>query len=194
MLGVVKTMKALEDTSIMRVVKTLAKTKVSSLAIEKLEQLANKVGVDEKELFELYVQTKNRAQLEKFASTSFNERIILLPRCMRATNCPAEIGKNGYECKQCGKCAATEITKATKRLGYKGAFMLPGGSLAKSIIAKMKPKAVVGVACAKELVMGICMCERFGVLVQGVELLKDGCINTIVDMKTLINTLNVNKL
>jgi hypothetical protein len=72
--------------------------------------------------------------------------------------------------------------------------MLPGGSLAKSIIAKMKPKAVIGVACAKELVMGICLCERFEVLVQGVELLKDGCINTIVDMKTLTNTLNVTKL
>ena len=36
----------------MRVVKTLAKTKLSSLAIHKLEQLANKVGVEEKELFE----------------------------------------------------------------------------------------------------------------------------------------------
>jgi len=71
--------------------------------------------------------------------------------------------------------------------------MLLGGSLAKSIIVKMKPKRVIGVACAKELVMKICMCERFGVLVHGVELLKDGYINTIVDMKTLINTLNVNK-
>jgi uncharacterized protein len=189
-----KTVKALEDTSIMRVVKTLAKTKVSSLAIDKLEQLANKVGVDEKELFELYVETKNRAQMEKFAATSFDERIILLPRCMRAVDCPAEIGKNGYECKQCGKCAATEITKTTKELGYKGVFMLPGGSLGKTIVAKIKPKAVIGVACAKELVMGICMCERFGVFVQGVELLKDGCINTIVDMKTLISTLNVTKL
>jgi hypothetical protein len=89
-------MNALQDTSIMRFVKTLAKTKVSILAIDKLEQLANKVGVDEKELFELYVQTKNRVQLEKFASTPYNERILLLPRCMRATHCPAEIGKNGY--------------------------------------------------------------------------------------------------
>jgi len=44
-------MNALQDTSIMRVMKTLAKTKVSSLAIDKLEQLANKFGVDEKELF-----------------------------------------------------------------------------------------------------------------------------------------------
>ncbi len=177
----------------MRVVKTLAKTKVSTFAIDKLEQLANKVGVDEKELFELYVKTKNRAQLEKFASTPYDERILLLPRCMRATDCPAEIGKNGYECKQCGKCVATEITKATKQLGYKGTFMLSGGSLAKSIIAKMKPKAVIGVACAKELVMGICLCERFDVLVQGVELLKDGCINTVVDMKSLTSTLIVKK-
>jgi len=38
------------------------------------------------------VETKNRAQMEKFVLTSFNERIILLPRSMRAANCPAEIG------------------------------------------------------------------------------------------------------
>ncbi|MDG6221897.1 MAG: DUF116 domain-containing protein [Candidatus Bathyarchaeota archaeon] len=187
-------MDATEDSSIMRVVKTLAKTKVSNLAINKLEQLANKVGVEEKELFQLYLEAKNNSHIDNFASTSYDERIILLPRCIRDLNCPAKIGNNGYECKQCGKCDATEITKTTKKLGYKGTFMLPGGSLAKSIISKMKPKAVIGVACAKELIMGICMCEKSGVFAQGVELLKDGCINTIVDMKTLMNTVKTSKI
>ena len=123
--GGYKIMNALQDTSIMRVVKTLVKTKVSILAIDKLEQLANKVGVDEKELFELYVQTKNRVQLEKFASTPYNERILLLPRCMRATHCPAEIGKNGYECMQCGKCAGTEITNPPDGLVTKELLCFP---------------------------------------------------------------------
>ena len=180
-----------EDSSIMRVVKKLAKTKLSSLAIHKLEQLANKVGVEEKELFELYVEAKNRAQLDSFASTPYNERIVLLPQCLRAKDCPAEIGKYGYQCKQCGKCSIANIVKTTKELGYKGTFIMPGGSLAKTIMVDLKPKASLGVACSKELVMGSYLCEKVGVIGQGVKLLKDGCINTVVDLKTLKDALTV---
>ena len=178
-----------EDSAIMRVVKKLAKTKLSSLAIHKLEQLANKVGVEEKELFELYVEAKNRAQLDSFAATPYNQRIVLLPQCLRAKDCPAEIGKYGYKCKQCGKCSIANIVKTSKELGYKGTFVMPGGSLAKTIMLDLKPKASLGVACSKELVMGSYLCEKVGVIGQGVKLLKDGCINTVVDLKTLQDAL-----
>ena len=186
-------MDATEDTSIMRVVKKLAKTKVSSLAIHTLEQLATKVGVEEKELFQLYVEAKNRAQIENFASTPYNERIVLLPQCLRATNCPAEIGEYGYECKQCGKCSVAKIMQLTNELGYKGTFVMPGGSLAKKVMLELKPTASLGVACYKELVMGSYLCEKVGVIGQGVELLKDGCINTVVNMKSLIETVKINQ-
>lgn len=187
-------MNANENSSIMRIVKKLAKTKLSSLAIHKLEQIATKVGVEENELFELYIETKNRSLIESFAAIPYNERIVLLPQCLRAKDCPAEIGKYGYECKQCGRCNIAKIKELTKDLGYKGTFIMPGGSLAKKIMLELKPKASLGVACSKELVMGSYLCEKVGVIGQGVELLKDGCINTVVDMKSLIIALKVNML
>ena len=79
----------------------------------------------------------------------------------------------------------------SKKLGYKGIFILPGGSIAKKILLELKPKASIGVACFKELVMGSFLCEKIGVIGQGVALIRDGCINTIVDMKVLKETLNV---
>ena len=181
-----------ENSSIMRVVKKLAKTKLSGLALHKLEQIATKVGVEEKELFQLYVETKNRSVIQSFASTPYNERVLLLPQCLRAKDCPAEIGKYGYECQQCGRCSIAKIMQLTKDLGYKGTFIMPGGSLAKKILLELKPKASLGVACFKELVLGSYLCEKMGVIGQGVALLRDGCINTIVDMKALKETLNVN--
>ena len=181
-----------DDRSVMRVVRTLAKTKLSSLAIHKLEQVATKVGVEEKELLQLYVETKNRSLIQSFASTPYNERIIMLPQCLRAKDCPAEMGKYGYECQQCGRCSVAKIMQLTKDLGYKGAFILPGGSLAQKIILEVKPKASLGVACSKELVLGSYLCEKMGIVCQGVELLRDGCINTIVDMKILKEALSVN--
>ncbi len=180
------------DSSVMRVVKKLAKTKLSSLAIHKLEQVATKVGVEEKELLQLYVEAKNRLLIHSFASTPYNERVIMLPQCLRAKDCPAEIGKYGYECQQCGRCSVAKIMQLTKDLGYKGAFILPGGSLAQKIILELKPKASLGVACSTELVIGSYLCEKMGIIGQGVELLRDGCINTIVDMKTLKEALSVN--
>jgi hypothetical protein len=180
-----------ENSSIMRVVKKLAKTKLSSLALHKLEQLATKVGVEEQELFQLYVETKNRSLIESFAATPYNQRVVLLPQCLRAKDCPAEIGKYGYECQQCGRCSVAKIMELTKDLGYKGTFIMPGGSLAKKVLLETKPKASLGVACYKELVMGSYLCEKVGVIGQGVELLKDGCINTIVNMKALKEALHV---
>ena len=55
----------------------------------------------------------------------------------------------------------------------------------------MKPKATLGVACFKELVIGSFLCEKLGIVGQGVVLAKDGCINTLVDWKALNETLNM---
>lgn len=191
--GDTETMNESENSSIMRVVKKLAKTKLSSLAIHKLEQIATKVGVEEKELFELYVEAKNRSLIDSFAATPYGERVLLLPQCLRSKDCPAKIGKHGYECQQCGRCNIAKIIQLSKNLGYKGAFILPGGSLAQKILIDLKPKASIGVACSKELVLGSYLCEKVGVIGQGIELLKDGCINTVVDLEVLKDALKVSR-
>jgi len=180
-----------DDSSIMRIVKKIARTKLSGVALQKLEQLATKVGVEEKELFQLYVDTKNRSLVKNFAATPYNERILLLPQCLRAKDCPAELGKYGYECQGCGRCSVEKIKHVTKKLGYKGTYILPGGSIAKKILLELKPKASLGVACFKELVLGIFLCEKLGIIGQGVALIRDGCINTLVDWKALNETLNI---
>jgi len=175
----------------MRLVKKIAKTKLSGVALQKLEQMATRMGVEETELLQLYVEAKNRSLFENFAATPYNERVVLLPQCLRAKDCPAELGKYGYECRQCGKCDVSRIVELTKELGYKGVFILPGGSLAKKILSELKPKASLGVACFKELVLGSFLCEKMGVVGQGFALLKDGCINTLVDLKGLKSLISV---
>ncbi len=176
----------------MRVIGRLAKSKISGIAIGKLEQLAAKIGVDEKELFQLYVKTKNKASRLKFAATPYSERILLLPQCLRSTECPAELKEYGYECQECGKCRIEEVIQEAKRLGYKDVFILPGGSIVKRILSREKPNACLGVACLKELMLGSFICEKFGVAGQGIALLKDGCVNTEVDWKILNDRMHLN--
>jgi len=184
-------MRRRESGSAMRMIEKLAELKFSGIAIQKLEQLAARMGVDEKDLFQLYVKTKNSASRDKFASIHYSERILLLPQCLRSRECPAELGEYGYECQECGKCNLKEQIHIAKTLGYKGTFILPGGSIAKKILLKVKPKACLGVACFKELVLGSFLCEKRGIVAQGVALLRDGCVNTLVDWKSLNDTLHL---
>jgi hypothetical protein len=183
-----------DKSSVMRFVNKLSKTKLSGIALHKLEQFATKMGVEENELLRLYVESKNRSLIKDFASTPYNERVLLLPQCLRSPDCPAELGKYGYECQQCGRCNIAKIIQITKKLGYKGTFILPGGSLAKKILLELKPKASMGVACSKELVLGSFLCEKMGVIGQGVGLVRDGCINTLVDLGTLNDALKVSQV
>ncbi len=175
----------------MRVIGTLAKSKISGFALQKIERLAAKMGVDEKELFELYVKTKNTASRQKFATTPYSERILLLPQCLRSKDCPAELKEHGYECQGCGRCNIKDVIDQTKRLGYKHVYILPGGSIVKKIFDKEKPKACLGVACLKELMLGSFICEKLGVIGQGVALLRDGCVNTTVDWKVVGDALRL---
>ena len=103
-----------DKSSVMRIVNKIAKTKLSSVALQKIEQVATKVGVEENELLTLYVETKNRSMTDNFASTEYSERILFLPQCLRAKNCPAEMGKYGYECQHCGRCSISKIVQITK--------------------------------------------------------------------------------
>lgn len=169
--------------SIMRVIGKLAKSKVSEIMIGKLERIAAKMGVDEKELFQLYVDTKNKASKSEFAATPYTERILFLPQCLRSKDCPAELTELGYVCQGCGRCGIEGVIREAKRLGYKDVFILPGGSVVEKILVKEKPTACLGVACLKELMLGSFACEKFGVAAQGVPLLRDGCVK---DRKSVV--------
>ena len=180
-----------KNSSVIRLMKKLAKSKLSGITIGKLEQLAAKMGVDERELLQLYVDTKNNASRMRFAATPYSERVLLLPQCLRSRECRAELGDYGYTCMECGKCGIPEITQEAKKLGYKDVFVMPGGSVAVKIIEKEKPKACLGVSCLKELVLGSFVCERLGVAAQGISLLRDGCVETAVNWSKVATLLRL---
>ena len=51
------------------------------------------------------------------------------------------------------------------------------------MLSKVKPKAAVGVACYKECVLGHVVLLKLGIAGQAIPLLRDGCIDTIVDIE-----------
>jgi hypothetical protein len=174
-----------ENKSLMTIIEKLARSKVGEITVGKLEQLASMAGIDEYRLFSLYIDLKNKLYQRMFASTPYSERVLLLPQCLRSRECPARMEDLGYLCTGCGRCHLKEVIAYAEDIGYKGVFIIPGGSIVQKIFSRVKPKACLGVACFKELILGSSLCERLGIIGQGVALLRDGCINTAADWSTV---------
>ena len=180
-----------KDASVMRFIEKLAEIEIGAIALTKIEKLAAKIGIDETKLLELYVKTKNRVSRAKFAEIPFAKRIIFLPQCLRSRECPASLGDSGYVCQKCGRCGLPRIISRALEHGYKGAFILSGGSMVGRILKRERPLACLGVACLKELVLGSFVCEKFGAISHCVALSRDGCVETQVDWKLIDDALSI---
>lgn len=141
------------------------------------------------------VQRKNR-KTRRTAGRSIQaeDTILLLPHCLRVSStCRATAGEDGLECVECNAaCQVNLLRKAAMEMGYRGVCIAPGGSLALKYVKKTKPLAIVAVACEKELSEGVTnVKELFGGNGEAPEvtiipLVKDGCIDTRVDIKKAI--------
>jgi hypothetical protein len=180
-----------KEASAMHLIEKLAEHKVGGIALTNLEKIAAKIGIDETKLLELYIKAKGAITKAKFARIPFQKRILFLPQCLRSKNCPASLSDSGYVCKKCGKCGLHRIISKALELGYKGAFILSGGSMVGRILQRERPSACLGVACVKELVLGSYVCERFGAISHCVPLSRDGCIETDVNWNIVEEALSM---
>ncbi len=148
-----------------------------------IKSFLNRMDIDPDVYDRVYIFLKNSAFKNSFSRVPFEERIVLLPHCMRdVTKCKAEFTDHGYLCSECGSCSIGDIKKMADGLGYNGVYVIPGGSMARKIMEELKPTAIVGVACFMELAENMEQVVVFNIIPQGIPLSKDGCKDTTVDL------------
>lgn len=135
------------------------------------------------------INVTNKVYNKRWLRTPYGCRAVFLPQCLRAPGCPAKLGSEGIECMMCGKCQIGRLKKEVENRGMKF-FVVPGSSFIKRMLAKYKPKAVLGVGCYSEVEEGMRMVGSRGLVAQAVPLLRDGCIDTEVDWERLSKTVN----
>jgi hypothetical protein len=149
--------------------------------------------LDQRTVDKLIVKMMNKVYFLRFAKTDYSERALFLPQCLRNQDCPAKLGADGIACLKCAKqCSVKEAKISAEKLGYK-VFIVPGGGFIRRLVAKHRPKAVVGVACLPEVMMGMDMMSKVRLPAQGVVLLRGGCLNTAVDISEVRAALAIKK-
>ena len=151
--------------------------------------MANKKTAGQNKV-QAYIKTKNLRWEGSFDQAQTRDKIILVPQCLRnLRKCKAKDYGGYFLCAECGACKINFITKTARETGHRGPFILKGGRAVIKLIQELKPKAIFGIACVYEGELGIKECERHKIPVQFVQLTKDGCINTDVDLKKVLNRL-----
>ena len=102
----------------------------------------------------VYGKINNFLIKTKAVKVKNSEILILLPHCLQESNCKHKITNDINNCKMCGKCDIKDIINISNRYNVK-AVVATGGTLAREWIKRYKPKAIIAVACERDLASGI---------------------------------------
>lgn len=138
------------------------------------------VGVDDSIVDDVGIALKNKISLRKFRETPINKRLIFLPQCLRAVDCPSKLSPEGMKCIDCGHCEVGHAIRSAECIGYK-VFIVPGSSFIKRLVRKHKPNAILGVGCITEIKAGLEMCEKLNLFGVGLVLDRAGCVSTTLN-------------
>ena len=80
--------------------------------------------------------------------------LLLLPHCLQSFDCPHRVTSEVRNCRRCGGCEIADLISLCDRYGV-NMSIATGGTLARRVIVETRPKAIVGVACERDLTSGI---------------------------------------
>lgn len=150
-----------------------------------LKTLTERMGFRKGYIDMLSNDMKNFVKYKELSKIPFNERILLLPQCLRKMDCPATLNSlRGFQCIQCGRCEIGDLISFCNELNLQ-VFIIPGGSFVKKVVKLTKPKAIIGVGCHIELREGSLVLDYLKIPGRGISLEKDGCIETKVNYEKI---------
>lgn len=142
------------------------------------------VGIKKDRIRREFANINNYLVNKKRIKVKANEILILIPHCIQLASCPHKITNDINNCKLCGKCKVKDLIELSKKYGAHLAIAT-GGTLARKIIIEKNPKAIIAVACERDLSSGIQDVKVIPVLGVLNERPEGPCYNTTVDMSKI---------
>ena len=143
-------------------------------------RFARLVGCHEK-VSQAAIQFSNYIFKKKKIKLRANEILILVPHCIQKDTCGLKVTMDTQNCKRCGQCNVGDLAAIEKEMGVEVAIVT-GGTLARKRVKEARPKAILAIACERDLISGIR--DVFPIPVFGVLNNRPfgPCVNTNVDI------------
>lgn len=153
-------------------------------------QIGRFLHITQEKIQRSFLEVNNQLIRARPLTVRAEKLLLLLPHCLQNDKCPYKITHNAGNCRRCGKCQIGDILElsAARRIRVE---VVTGGTLARKAVERHKPRAVVAVACERDLCSGIL--DSYPLPVIGIlnERPEGPCFNTRVDLKVLEETLDL---
>jgi len=110
-----------------------------------------------------FVEVNNHLVRAKKGRLQPQQLLVLLPHCLQERDCEHRITSKLENCTDCGACQVGALLALCKRLGVH-LRIATGGTLAREAVKTIRPRAIVAVACERDLTSGILDCIPLPVL------------------------------
>lgn len=162
---------------------------------ERLEQMAvelvNKHKISEEYIDFTIVLLGNESWRKTVKATPMNRRLLLLPQCLKDnTSCKGVFDELGLKCAGCKACPIDNILIEAEELGY-ATLVAEGTTVAVGLVEEGAIDAVIGVSCMPVLQRSFEPVSNAAVPVIGLPLMYDGCENTKIDIKWLLDEIRL---
>jgi hypothetical protein len=127
-------------------------------AINLLFPLAIMLGklfdIDKERVERSFIEVSNHLVKSKSIKIRPDQLLVLSPHCIQLDTCPHKITQNVSNCQRCGACPVGALVNLTEEKGVHLAIVT-GGTLARQVVKRLRPKAVLAIACERDLTSGI---------------------------------------
>lgn len=146
------------------------------------------LGIQQDEIRGSFVEMNNSLVTTSSPLVAGDGLLLLLPHCLQSIDCPHRVTSEVRNCRRCGKCEIADLLNMCDRYGIKMSIAT-GGTLARRVIVETRPRAIVAVACERDLTSGIQ--DAYPLPVIGVlnERPFGPCKNTRVDLSLVENAI-----
>ncbi len=139
-------------------------------------------GFDRRKIERSFIAVSNQIIHQQHIQVPAERLLVVTPHCLQLASCPHKITRDPMaNCKCCGGCDIGSLVTLAKELGFHF-FVVTGGTLARQTVKKIRPKAVLAIACERDLTSGIQ--DVYPLPAVGVMNIRPNgpCYNTRVDM------------
>lgn len=162
--------------------------KIVNLLFPIVTYIASMLKISKDEMRRVYIKLNNEYIYSGKYNFNAEDIIILIPHCVQNNSCKLKITNDIDNCNGCGLCSIKDLVELKDKQNVK-VFVATGGTLARKIIVDNKPKAVIAVACERDLTSGVQDVSKIPVLGVFNKRPNGPCFNTGVDIEDVENAI-----
>ncbi|NHM25635.1 DUF116 domain-containing protein [Desulfofundulus sp. TPOSR] len=143
--------------------------------------LGRLLRIDPNRIKRSFIEVNNQLVRARHLKVQPKELLLLVPHCLQYSECPHKITVYVDNCRRCGRCCISKLLDLKDKYGF-NMGLATGGTLARKYVREYHPRAIVAVACERDLASGILDSNPIPVLGVTNERPCGPCFNTCVSI------------